>query len=37
MWVLPASAEETGIPFARSIIRAQTEHQHLEGSEPTER
>lgn len=33
----PASAEETGIPFARSIIRAQTEHQHLPGSNPTER
>ena len=30
-------AEETGIPFARSIIRAQTEHQHIKGGEPTER
>ena len=37
MWVLPATAEETGIPFARSLIRAQTEHQHLAGSVPTER
>lgn len=35
--MLPASAEETGIPFARSIIRAQTEHQHIKGSAPTER
>ena len=33
----PVSAEETGIPFARSIIRAQTQHQHLPGSDPTER
>lgn len=33
----PATAEETGIPFARSIIRAQTQHLHLPGNEPTER
>lgn len=35
--MLPASAEETGIPFARSLIRAQTEHRHQAGSAPTER
>lgn len=35
--MLPVDAEETGIPFARSIIRAQTEHQHIKDGEPTQR
>jgi predicted transposase YbfD/YdcC len=35
--VLPVDAQETGFPFARSIIKAQTKHQHQAGSEPTVR
>lgn len=35
--MLPVSAEQTGFPFARSIIKAQTDHLHQPGSEPTVR
>jgi len=35
--VLPAEAEETGIPFARSLIRARTEHLDKDSAAPTER
>lgn len=36
--MLPVSAEETGYPFANSILEARTEHLHKEaGSEPTVR
>ena len=36
--MLPVSAEETGHPFASSILEARTEHLHKEaGSEPTVR
>jgi predicted transposase YbfD/YdcC len=37
VWVHEASAEETGMPHARSIIRAQTQDLKEPGSEPTER
>lgn len=36
--MLPVSAEETGYPFAKSILEARTEHLHKSaGSEPTVR
>jgi len=35
--VLPVSAEQSGFPFARSMIKAQTDHLHQPGSEPTVR